>query len=87
MFFKKYRELKQKNDGVMSFEFLAKNFENFSNDLRDFSTNQTKILKKYHEDLVSLSPYKSLNLLSNNSSLSLNVGININNDSKVLNWK
>ena len=41
------RKLKQKNDGVTTFEFLAKNFENFMNDLRSFEENQDKIMKKY----------------------------------------
>lgn len=75
------RSLKQKTDGITMFEFLAKNFENFMNDLKSFSENQQKIFKKYQMDsMIYLKNKKGFK-----SSSSLNVdGINVTNPVNML---
>lgn len=58
------------------FEFLAKNFENFMNDLKTFSENQDKIFKRYKLDF--LAQVRTKQQMMSSSSLNANNYINPN---------
>ena len=66
------------------FEFLAKNFENFMNDLKTFAENQDKIMKKHQTNNNDTPLLKTRNVISSINSLNTN---NFDHDIKKIQTK